>query len=343
MTVKKALIIGTLAVVLTGITACAISYTKKTGKNPFKTMQVKAEEFNNITFNSNGTLKTATITETTSTGDPETAIEYITTITKTETAVNGTIKITKFRQFPILNGQETQIIATSGTQNIINTSTTKATTFNYNKDTKELTVNWQITNTFTTDLENEVFTLTTQESVFIVPVINITGEYDHENTINVANNFQTIENAYTTGGETTNAYQLGYDNGEQAGYNTGYTAGNEYGYATGYNDGQAFASPIDIRGLMLNILTMPFTFISQAFNVTMWEGTPYQINLSNLILSLIAIATILFIIKLFTSGFSAIGNYTGNKADKLLDRKVKKSQIKVNESKANLNDRTKGK
>lgn len=69
---------------------------------------------------------------------------------------------------------------------------------------------------------------------------------------------------------------------------------------------------LPIQGLMLQILTMPFTFITQAFNVTLWPGTPYAFNFSNFILGLIAIATILFIIKMFTSGFSIIGNYTQN-------------------------------
>lgn len=86
---------------------------------------------------------------------------------------------------------------------------------------------------------------------------------------------------------------------------------------------------LDITGLMFQILTMPFTFISQAFNLTLWEGTPYQFNFSNFILSLIAIATIIFIIKLFTSGFSVIGNYTSHRAD----TKLKNSQTKLNEAK----------
>ena len=73
---------------------------------------------------------------------------------------------------------------------------------------------------------------------------------------------------------------------------------------------------ISLQGLMIQILTMPFTFISQAFNVTLWPNTPYEFNISNFILSLIAIATILFIIKLFTSGFSIVGNYTNNEIKK---------------------------
>lgn len=54
---------------------------------------------------------------------------------------------------------------------------------------------------------------------------------------------------------------------------------------------------VDIPGLMFNILTMPFTFISMAFNLTLWPGTPYQINISNLFLSIIGILVFIFIIK----------------------------------------------
>lgn len=101
-----------------------------------------------------------------------------------------------------------------------------------------------------------------------------------------------------------------------------------YQFQTGYSTAETSSDIVDIRGLMLNILTMPFTFIRQAFNVTMWEGTPYQFNVSNFILALIAIATILFIIKLFTSGFSAIGNYTNSREN----RAERHSRIELNKA-----------
>lgn len=41
---------------------------------------------------------------------------------------------------------------------------------------------------------------------------------------------------------------------------------------------------IDLPGLMWQILTMPFAFVSQAFNLTLFPGTPYQVNISNLFL-----------------------------------------------------------
>lgn len=56
---------------------------------------------------------------------------------------------------------------------------------------------------------------------------------------------------------------------------------------------------IDIGGLMMEILTMPFAFISQAFNLTLFPGTPYQINISNLFLSIIAILVFVWLVGLF--------------------------------------------
>lgn len=55
---------------------------------------------------------------------------------------------------------------------------------------------------------------------------------------------------------------------------------------------------VDIPGLMFQVLTMPFTFISAAFNLTLFPGTPYQINISNLFMAIIAVMAFIFIIKL---------------------------------------------
>lgn len=54
---------------------------------------------------------------------------------------------------------------------------------------------------------------------------------------------------------------------------------------------------IDIPGLMWQILTMPFAFVSQAFNLTLFPGTPYQINISNLFLSIIAMLAFVWLIS----------------------------------------------
>ena len=56
---------------------------------------------------------------------------------------------------------------------------------------------------------------------------------------------------------------------------------------------------IDIPGLMWEILTMPFAFVSQAFNLTLFPGTPYQVNISNLFLSIIAVIVFVWLISFF--------------------------------------------
>ena len=55
---------------------------------------------------------------------------------------------------------------------------------------------------------------------------------------------------------------------------------------------------VDIPGLMFDILTMPFAFISQAFNLTLFPGTPYQVNISNLLLTLIGVVVFITIINM---------------------------------------------
>ena len=55
---------------------------------------------------------------------------------------------------------------------------------------------------------------------------------------------------------------------------------------------------VNIPGLMFDILSMPFAFISQAFNLVLFPGTPYQINISNLLLSIIAVLIFIAIINI---------------------------------------------
>lgn len=55
---------------------------------------------------------------------------------------------------------------------------------------------------------------------------------------------------------------------------------------------------IDIPGLMFEILTMPFTFISMAFNLTLFPGTPYQVNISSLLLTIIGLAILIMILTI---------------------------------------------
>lgn len=88
-----------------------------------------------------------------------------------------------------------------------------------------------------------------------------------------------------------------------------------------------------LQDLILKILTLPFTFISQAFNITLWPNTAWEFNIGNFILAIIAIGAVLFIIKVFTSGFSVIGNYTFNRNQ----NRLTKSQIAKNKSETKLN------
>ena len=54
---------------------------------------------------------------------------------------------------------------------------------------------------------------------------------------------------------------------------------------------------IDLPGLMWVILTLPFSFISTAFNLTLFPGTPYQVNISQLFLVVIGLLIFIWIIK----------------------------------------------
>lgn len=55
---------------------------------------------------------------------------------------------------------------------------------------------------------------------------------------------------------------------------------------------------INLPELIFTILTMPFSFISTAFNLTLFSGTPYAINVSNLFLAIIAVLIFIFIMKI---------------------------------------------
>lgn len=57
---------------------------------------------------------------------------------------------------------------------------------------------------------------------------------------------------------------------------------------------------IDVPGLFWTILGMPFAFISQAFNLTIFPGTPYSLNVANLLFTVIGAMLIIFIIRKFT-------------------------------------------
>ena len=53
---------------------------------------------------------------------------------------------------------------------------------------------------------------------------------------------------------------------------------------------------VDIPGLILTIITLPFSFISQAFNITLFNGTPYAINVSTMLLTIVGGAILIWLI-----------------------------------------------
>ena len=93
-------------------------------------------------------------------------------------------------------------------------------------------------------------------------------------------------------------------------YSQIYQHGNsEYGFIDTYNITtietywQKYINPndtniVDIPGVMMDVLTMPFTFISGAFNLTLFPGTPYAVNFSNLFLSVIGVAVFILLMRL---------------------------------------------
>lgn len=64
------------------------------------------------------------------------------------------------------------------------------------------------------------------------------------------------------------------------------------------NDAEITTEVIDLPGLMWEILSMPFSFMSTAFNLTLFPGTAYQVNISQLLLTIIGILIFIFIIKI---------------------------------------------
>lgn len=66
---------------------------------------------------------------------------------------------------------------------------------------------------------------------------------------------------------------------------------------TGYYTPAPVYEVVDLPGMMFNILSMPFTFISTAFNLTLFPGTPYVVHISSLFLVVLGTLIFVFIIK----------------------------------------------
>ena len=100
-----------------------------------------------------------------------------------------------------------------------------------------------------------------------------------------------------TRSQMESVYNSGFGAGYGSGYSNGYSIGYSGGFTQGYNTGQDNPN-YDIWGMIGGVLSMPFTFIQQAFDVTLFAGTAYAFPVGNVIYSFFAIALLVAIIKL---------------------------------------------
>ena len=78
---------------------------------------------------------------------------------------------------------------------------------------------------------------------------------------------------------------------------TFYSINTQYIYSPMYTDLNVDVELIDVSSLIFTIVSLPFTFIQQAFNLTLFPGTPYQFNFANLAMIIIGSVFLIFIIK----------------------------------------------
>lgn len=69
----------------------------------------------------------------------------------------------------------------------------------------------------------------------------------------------------------------------------------------GYIPPEVDIEVVDIGSLMFTILSLPFSFFSQAFNFTLFAGTPYAINIADTLLLVLIVLIIIWLIKLIMS------------------------------------------
>lgn len=107
------------------------------------------------------------------------------------------------------------------------------------------------------------------------------------------------EHSTTAGTIATTFYQNAYPN-----INLSQTT---IEYTWNESDNQTPMEVIDIPDLMFTILTMPFSFISQAFNLTLFAGTKYQINISALFLAIIGVMIFIMLLKIIVGAIANKG------------------------------------
>lgn len=301
---KKAVTIGLLSITAIGLVGCAVILSKN---NPNAKPKVQTQAEDNVThiLRTRDTVTGFTLQGNTEQNAPD-GIEY-----KIQVAIDTRIRVnvnyityTRINNRTIANttDNDAHIVSDENETPIKLEIKRQSYSILPNSITQNVTARYDYILTTNLDEYYYNYTLTTN-TLSPYPVLTNNNTSTTCITIDLAN-------IITTSNET---YEYGYDTGYVTGYQT--------------KGDLADGNFLSLRNTMLSVLTMPFTFINQAFNVTLWEGTPYAFNISNFIKGMIAIAAILFIIRLFTTGFSIIGNYTGGISNSRLDRQQKKANI----------------
>lgn len=128
----------------------------------------------------------------------------------------------------------------------------------------------------------------------------ISIDSDETDILNTAGNKYIVILCYITTDDLTANSSITYNPTQALGQITAQSS-----YSNSYEESPTINTTnyevIDLPNLMFTILTMPFSFISQAFNLRLFTGTPYALNISDLFLAVIATFALIFIIKLIIS------------------------------------------
>lgn len=165
----------------------------------------------------------------------------------------------------------------------------------------------QIYNTYETDQET-----ISQNATYIEDILtaqNGTSENQNATYGNVRNAFATLQNINTY--QQNDSYYYGYiitghyqiRNYPTAVDTTTVMKFTENPYQLGYQTA-GYVEPttddaINLTEVILLLVGLPFTFVSQAFNFTLFAGTAYAINVSRIMMAILLGTIVLYIIKRF--------------------------------------------
>lgn len=148
-------------------------------------------------------------------------------------------------------------------QSIIDTGTTSIMTINWNDD-EDVYINTNIDGGLWQEFQgrnnNPIYFI--QKFPYIVLDYGFFGSYGEENLLMLVNNSAKLE------------------------------------IPTHYTYYVVILEVFDLGQLFLDIITAPFYIFQQAFNFTLFPGTPYAINISNILVGIIVIVIIVMIIKI---------------------------------------------